>query len=58
MCLMSQGLQEKADDPAFQKQWQSMKQAAKRRALAKITAATGVQLPENAMLDVQVRSVP
>ena len=32
-----------------------MKQTAKVRALARISAATGVQLPEHAMLDVQVR---
>jgi hypothetical protein len=51
-----QALREKADDPAFQAEWQQMKQAAKVRALARISEATGVRLPEHAMLDVQVRS--
>lgn len=32
-----------------------MKLTAKVRALAKISAVTGVKLPENALLDVQVR---
>ena len=53
MCV--QALREKADDPAFQAEWQQMKQAAKVRALARISEATGVRLPEHAMLDVQVR---
>lgn len=51
----SQGVREKADDPAFQREWQKMKLTAKVRALAKISAVTGVKLPENALLDVQVR---
>lgn len=50
----AQALREKADDPAFQLEWRKMKQSAKVRALAKISAVTGVKLPENAMLDVQV----
>ena len=51
----AQAIRAKADDPAFQEQWRRMKQAAKVRALAKISEATGVQLPEHAMLDVQAR---
>ncbi len=53
--LSAQAIRAKADDPAFQEQWRQMKQAAKVRALARISEATGVQLPENAMLDVQAR---
>ena len=53
--VAAQAIRAKADDPAFQEQWRQMKQAAKVRALARISEATGVQLPENAMLDVQVR---
>ena len=53
--VSAQAIRAKADDPAFQEQWRQMKQAAKVRALARISEATGVQLPENAMLDVQAR---
>lgn len=52
-----QGVREKADDPAFQREWQKMKLTAKVRALAKISAVTGVKLPENALLDVQVKRI-
>ena len=52
----AQAVREKADDPAFQLEWRKMKHTAKVRALAKISAVTGVKLPENALLDVQVRS--
>ncbi len=55
--LAAQALREKADDPAFQAQWREMKATAKAAAMAKISAVTGVRLPVNAMLDVQVGCV-
>lgn len=55
--LAAQALREKADDPAFQAQWREMKATAKAAAMAKISAVTGVRLPANAMLDVQVGCV-
>jgi glucan phosphorylase len=51
---LAQSLREKADDPDFQRQWREVKAKAKAAAMAKISALTGVQLPANSMLDVQV----
>ena len=53
-----QSLRERADDPAFQAQWQEVKAVAKQAAMARITALTGVQLPAHALLDVQVLPTP
>ena len=53
-----QRLRDRADDPAFQAQWQDVKAVAKQTAMARITALTGVQLPPNALLDVQVCPPP
>ena len=47
-------MREKADDPDFQRQWREVKAKAKAAAMAKISSLTGVQLPANSMLDVQV----
>jgi starch phosphorylase len=54
---MLQSLREKADDPDFQRQWREVKAKAKAAAMAKISALTGVQLPANSMLDVQVKRI-
>ena len=53
-CHAMQSLREKADDPEFQRQWQQVKAKAKAAAMAKISAVTGVRLPADSMLDVQV----
>jgi len=54
---MLESLRERADDPAFQAQWQEVKAAAKQTAMSHISALTGVQLPANALLDVQVKRI-
>ncbi len=51
---MPQVLRGKADDPAFQAKWAAVKDAAKLRAIDKISALTGLTLAnKHAMLDVQ-----
>ncbi|GAB4815011.1 hypothetical protein N2152v2_002057 [Parachlorella kessleri] len=47
-------LREKADDPAFQAKWRAVKEAAKLKAIDKISSLTGITLPnKHALLDVQ-----
>lgn len=54
--LLSQGLREYADDPAFQEKWQEVKQIAKTKAVEKIAQITGEEIPPQALLDIQVRA--
>jgi starch phosphorylase len=49
-----QGLREHADDPEFQAKWQNVKSEAKEKAIQRIRDITGVNVPSNAMLDIQV----
>ena len=49
-----QGLREHADDPAFQEKWQEVKQTAKTKAVDRIAQITGVEIPQHALLDIQV----
>lgn len=46
-----------SEDPEFQAKWQGVKRQAKGRAIELIQRLTGVQLPKNAMLDVQVKRI-
>ena len=55
---MLQALRQHAEDPAFQKRWQEVKQQAKTKSIALIERLTGVALPNKAaMLDVQVKRI-
>ena len=49
-----QGLREHADDPAFQEKWREVKQIAKTKAVDRIAQITGVEIPQHALLDIQV----
>jgi starch phosphorylase len=53
-CMRVQGLREYADDPAFQAKWQDVKALAKEKAVKHIREITGVDIPVNALLDIQV----
>lgn len=46
-----------ADDPSFQQQWREVKQLAKIKAAARIASLTGVEVPVNALFDVQVKRI-
>ncbi|PRW61146.1 starch phosphorylase [Chlorella sorokiniana] len=50
-------LRSHADDAAFQQRWQEVKQQAKVKSIELIERLTGLQLPKNAMLDVQVKRI-
>lgn len=52
--LLLQGLRQHAEDPEFQQKWQEVKLIAKTKAVAKISALTGIKLSPDALLDVQV----
>ena len=49
------GLRAFVDDPEFREKWVEVKQNAKAEALKYIEEVTGVAVPENVMLDMQVR---
>ena len=51
------GLRAFVDDPEFREKWVEVKQNAKAEALKYIEEATGVAVPENVMLDMQVREM-
>ncbi len=52
-----QDLRAHADDPAFQQRWQEVKQQAKVKSIERIEQLTGLQLPKQSMLDVQVKRI-
>lgn len=52
-----QGLRNYADDTELHKRWQEVKSIAKSKAMDYIEKATGVKVPRNAMLDMQVNAV-
>ena len=57
-CRRLQELRKHADDAAFQKRWQEVKQQAKSKSIALIERLTGVPLANKAaMLDVQVKRI-
>lgn len=49
-----QGLREYADNPEFQAKWQEVKAKAKGKAVNHIREITGVDVPVDALLDIQV----
>ena len=52
-----QGLREKADDAAFQKKWAGIKLRNKERLAALIKEKTGMDVPTDALYDVQVKRI-
>ena len=51
------GLRAKADDPAFQAEWRTVKQTAKAKAMRRILELTGVECRADALLDIQVKRI-
>ncbi|GMH36665.1 hypothetical protein BSKO_04538 [Bryopsis sp. KO-2023] len=52
-----EGLRDHVDDPEFIKKWKQMKVEAKAVAMDFIEETTGVKVPRNAMLDMQVKRI-
>lgn len=52
-----EGLRKFADDSEFYKRWEEVKFTAKQKAMEYIENATGIRVPRNAMLDMQVKRI-
>ena len=52
-----QGLRQHADDPAFQEKWAAIKAENKQKLANLIKQKTGVEVPTNALFDIQVKRI-